>query len=306
MKWALFSAICFASIQTTPARELPLTGALPLTREDTVVFLGDGFWEREGQFGEIELVLTQQLGTQQVRFRNLAWNGDTPNCESRSYFGPPEEGFQRLQTHLQLVKPTVAFCCYGNAVVQQGQAGVEPFVKHYGKLLDTLAEQGAAAVLVSPTPRQELGPAKAAHVRYNTEAKRYAEAIQKLATERKLRYVDLLAPLAFVAQSTETDLTVHGVQFTEAGYRKIAAPVAQALLAATEIKAAGANPALRVAIQRKNEHFFHRWRPANETYLFGFRKHEQGNNAVEIPLFDALIAEADEAIFSITNNPIQP
>jgi hypothetical protein len=32
--------------------------------------------------------------------------------------------------------------------------------------------------------------------------------------------------------------------------------------------------------------FFHRWRPANWTYLFGFRKHEQGRNAVEIPRFD--------------------
>jgi len=37
----------------------------------------------------------------------------------------------------------------------------------------------------------------------------------------------------------------------------------------------------------------HRSRPENVTYLFLFRKHEQGNNAVEIPQFDPLI-EADE------------
>ena len=34
----------------------------------------------------------------------------------------------------------------------------------------------------------------------------------------------------------------------------------------------------------------------NETYLFGFRKHEQGQNAKEIPMFDPLIAQGDEAI----------
>ena len=44
----------------------------------------------------------------------------------------------------------------------------------------------------------------------------------------------------------------------------------------------------------KNELFFHRWRPANSTYLFGFRKHEQGQNAKEIPEFDPLIEAADK------------
>lgn len=51
---------------------------------------------------------------------------------------------------------------------------------------------------------------------------------------------------------------------------------------------------LRKAIIAKNRLYFHRWRPQNETYLFGFRKHEQGNNAVEIPKFDPLV-EAREA-----------
>lgn len=47
----------------------------------------------------------------------------------------------------------------------------------------------------------------------------------------------------------------------------------------------------------KNMLFFHRWRPQNVTYLFGFRKHEQGNNAVEIPQFDPLILQAEMDIW---------
>lgn len=50
--------------------------------------------------------------------------------------------------------------------------------------------------------------------------------------------------------------------------------------------------ALRAAIVAKNQLFFHRWRPQNETYLFGFRKHEQGQNAAEVPQFDPLIEAA--------------
>ncbi|MEM9018245.1 MAG: GDSL family lipase, partial [Verrucomicrobiota bacterium] len=53
---------------------------------------------------------------------------------------------------------------------------------------------------------------------------------------------------------------------------------------------------LREEIVEKNRLFFHRWRPANETYLFLFRKHEQGQNAKEIPMFDPLIKEQEARV----------
>jgi lysophospholipase L1-like esterase len=59
---------------------------------------------------------------------------------------------------------------------------------------------------------------------------------------------------------------------------------------------------LRRAIVAKNELYFHRWRPQNTTYLFGFRKHEQGNNAREIPQFDPLV-EAKEKEISELKKP---
>jgi lysophospholipase L1-like esterase len=58
---------------------------------------------------------------------------------------------------------------------------------------------------------------------------------------------------------------------------------------------------LRRAIVAKNQLYFHRWRPQNETYLFGFRKHEQGQNAREIPKFDPLVAEAETEIARLAN-----
>jgi lysophospholipase L1-like esterase len=53
---------------------------------------------------------------------------------------------------------------------------------------------------------------------------------------------------------------------------------------------------LRATINAKNLLYFHRWRPQNETYLFGFRKYEQGQNAREIPLFDPLVAKKEDEI----------
>ncbi len=56
---------------------------------------------------------------------------------------------------------------------------------------------------------------------------------------------------------------------------------------------------LRQAVVAKNQWYFHRYRPQNETYLFLFRKHEQGNNAVEIPQFDPLVTQQEKEIAAL-------
>ena len=62
---------------------------------------------------------------------------------------------------------------------------------------------------------------------------------------------------------------------------------------------------LRGLVVAKNKLFFHRWRPANETYIFLFRKHEQGNNAVEIPQFDPLVEEAERKVRALARRPAE-
>src|SRR5204862_7556644 len=53
---------------------------------------------------------------------------------------------------------------------------------------------------------------------------------------------------------------------------------------------------LRATIIEKNRTYFHRWRPQNVTYLFGFRQKEQGQNAKEIPEFDPIIDKLEAEI----------
>jgi lysophospholipase L1-like esterase len=60
---------------------------------------------------------------------------------------------------------------------------------------------------------------------------------------------------------------------------------------------------LRKMIVAKNFDFFNFWRPDNDTYIFGYRKHEQGRNAVEIPRFEPLV-EAKEAEIARLRKPI--
>ena len=47
---------------------------------------------------------------------------------------------------------------------------------------------------------------------------------------------------------------------------------------------------------QKNIQYFNSWRPANETYIFGFRSYEQGKNAAEMPKFAEPIARLEDQI----------
>ncbi|MFM7056368.1 MAG: GDSL-type esterase/lipase family protein [Planctomycetota bacterium] len=62
---------------------------------------------------------------------------------------------------------------------------------------------------------------------------------------------------------------------------------------------------LRELIRSKNELYFHRWRPQNITYLFGFRKHEQGNNAADIARFDPFVRDLEAKIHAAQLPPAQ-
>ena len=53
---------------------------------------------------------------------------------------------------------------------------------------------------------------------------------------------------------------------------------------------------LRQTIIAKNRLYFHSWRPQNITYLFLFRKHEQGQNAKDVKEFLKLVAAKEKEI----------
>jgi lysophospholipase L1-like esterase len=260
---------------------------------DTVVLLGDAFFERDYNYGHLETMLTSAAG-KDVRIRNLGWSGDTPRCESRSYFGPPAEGFDRLQKQLAEIKPTVVIACYGAVDSFKGEAGVKDFTAACNKLLDMLKASGAAVVLMSPpavSNDTKRWPSLEGHA---AKQAIYRDALREVAKSRGLAFADLLDATKDVKPAT-----VNGVTFTESDYRAIAPAFVRSLgfnLDAAALSSAQSNVALTKTILEKNRLFFHRWRPQNETYLFGFRKHEQGNNGVEIPQFDPLVAEKEKEI----------
>jgi GDSL-like Lipase/Acylhydrolase family len=291
----LLAAITGSSlVPLAAARPLPVDGPLALESGDLVVLLGDTFIERDGNYGHLESALTAAFAGKQVRFRNLGWSGDTPRAESRAYFGPPEEGFQRLTAQLNELKPTVVISCYGAVDAFKGAAGQEDFLKSYRRLLDMIDKTtGAGVVLMSPPVAQTL-PAPFPDMKpVNENRAATTAAIAGLAKERGLRFADLFGTIGATPIDSE-----NGVTFTASGY----AAMTPAFLKSLGVPApAAVSGKLRPLVLVKNQLYFYRWRPQNEIYLFGSRKHEQGNNASEVQSFEPLVAEKEAAIQALLN-----
>jgi lysophospholipase L1-like esterase len=270
--------------------------AVTFEDNDTVVLLGNTVIERAQKYGHLETAISLSAGKNNLKFRNLGWSGDTVFGTARSYFGPPKEGFDRLKSDLTELKPNVVIVCYGAVAAFDGEKGLTEFISGYETLLSMIKSSAAPReiVIVSPPPAESLGAPMPDMAKHNKRLALYSEALGDLAANHKLRFADF-----FTTLGSSKGLTDNGLHFTSEGYQTASPKFVEALgltlATGNQLQSEHARK-LREATVTKNKLFFFRWRPANETYLRLFRKHEQGNNVRELPMFDPLIAKAEKEI----------
>jgi lysophospholipase L1-like esterase len=278
-----------------------------LHADDRVVLLGDAIIEREGERGAIETGLVATHPGANLTFRNLGWSGDTVWAESRGVFDAPSAGYARLLELVYSLRPTVVIVAYGRNESFAGVAGLAPFRAQLGRLCRDLRgppgeagnDEPTRLLLVTPPPFEATPPlSAAAAATRNAALADYAAAIRAVALEQGAGIVDLFGAVE-ASLPAGARLTENGVHLSDAGYDAAAAVFAAACGQSLSGDFAGRTAAIRSAVNEKNRLFFHRWRPANETYLFLFRRHEQGNNAVEIPQFDPLVDAAEAKVRSL-------
>lgn len=258
---------------------------------DRVVFLGGTLVEREQKYGYWELALTLKNKDKNVTFRNLGWSGDTVWCESRGSFDGPKKGFERTVELVKELKPTVIVICYGHVESFDGKDGVPKFKDGLEKLIDAVSVTKARVVLMTPTRFENVKPITDAEGK-NANLNLYVDATKAVAEKRKLEVVDLYG----LSQQKSEIGTENGMHLHELGYWGTTFPMRQAVSEDLWRSHAVSDDPLMKAIVAKNELFFHRWRPQNITYLTGFRKGEQGQNAKEIAQFDPLVGKAEKEI----------
>ena len=304
----------------------PMKSLFPVLQTgDRVAFVGGGLIERARLNGYFETALTLGAGPKVsgLKFRNLGWSGDTVFNDARSYFGKPKEGRDRLKKIIAEWRPSVVLLNYGAEValtsgrawtdestVSKRSAGswdesVAVFLEGYGKMLEEI-RKGAGddireIVVVAPPPFENLESPLPDHLENNRRLAKIRDALQTFAKKENLHFVDLFGAMGgdtLEKEASTKAFTHDGLHFTKYGYRELASQLALGL-GYEAIQSDTRTENLRKGIIEKNRLFFHRWRPANETYLYLFRKHEQGNNAKEIPQFDPIIEEREKEIEAI-------
>ncbi|MCP4891458.1 MAG: hypothetical protein GY904_33315 [Planctomycetaceae bacterium] len=282
----LASAFAFVLIAAASPADEPL-----LKPNDRVAILGGTFVERMQMSGCFEAELQCRRPGWKLTFRNLGWSGDNVHGIARKRFDAPEGGFQRLLRDVQTAEPTVVLIGYGFAEASDGESAVAEFEAGLVRLVDALKQPGRRVILLTPIALPGFRVTG-----YDNLISKCGSVIRRIGSERELPVVS--TDWVPTTESMTSDRMMPNCN----GYREIAAAIAESLVGDSETSPTGAGcgenrDRLRQLISRKNQLFFHRYRPQNETYLLLFRRHEQGNNASEIAKFDPLIRLADEAIW---------
>jgi putative heme-binding domain-containing protein len=271
-----------------------------LKQDDRVVIIGSEFIEQQIKHNFLESKLIQCWPDRNIQVRNLGWAGDTPSAIARGYFNGAKEGYPRLIEEVKRINPTVVFVCYG---ANDGESSFESDLK---KLLNDLNKITDRIVVFSHPPAEakpRVGGKVYADVSKTnqlreTNAAKIKTVVESLKADgdSSIQFVDLYS-LAIESWSTGQKFarTYDSIRYNSGSYLDLADLALKGLGVSQQVID---DPELRKLIAEKNELYFHRYRPQNETYLRGFRKHEQGQNAKEIAEFDALIAQAEARIFA--------
>ena len=296
------------------ARADDLAGSFEVKDGDRVALIGNTFIEREQNYSYLETLLQTRWPDRRISFRNVGWSGDTVHGHARGYFDGPEQGFARLNQIVHDLKPSVIFISYGMGESFDGEAGLPRFRAGLERMLDMLEDLEARTVLMGPIRHENHGPPMPDPAEHNRHLRMYADEMKDVAAKGGHRFIDLYELLG--EGTPEARLTENGIHLNQYGYWRAARAIAKGLdltdppttsgrvtpACPSPLEPASDDPASRAAEKMrqlailKNIQYFNQWRPANEPYIFGFRKHEQSRNRVEMPRFTEPIERLEEEI----------
>lgn len=268
---------------------------------DVVAMIGNGLADRMQHDGWTETFLQLANSDKDLTFRNLSHTGD------RAGHYPRSKGFTPMPDYLRHVRADVIFAFFGYNESFAGAAGLPDFEK---KLADTIRDlRGTKAngesfpriVLFSPIAHENLNdPNLPDGVENNKRLALYTAAMQKVAGQEGVAFVDLFAPTQSLYESDEKALTINGVHLNELGHRHLGEVIAKALL--VEVKATDVElAAVREAVLDKNWHWHNRYRATDGNDIWGGRStltfvNDQSNAEVlqhELTMFDVMTANRD-------------
>ncbi|MDG2382142.1 MAG: GDSL-type esterase/lipase family protein [Pirellulaceae bacterium] len=290
--------------QTSPrAKSAPPTNTvLPIVFQtgDRIMLIGNTLFDRAQHFGHLEAAFQQQFPQHQLVVRNLAWSADESNLQ------PRPANFADLDQHLTHEKADIILVAYGFNESFAGPDGLEAFRHTLASFLTGLRSKAfngisaAKVILVSPIANENIKHVPAADLN-NENIRQYTAAMEQVARDQGIGFVNLFEPTLSVMADPRRDLTINGIHLSHEGYQLFATILHSAI---TGHPAPKTTAALRAAIVDKNKQFFRRYRPINTFYYTGGRNKSYGylDFLPAMKNFDLMVSNRDQLIWKLAED----
>ncbi len=299
----------FRRLTLALALALPLSASaqLPLQADDVVCLIGNGLADRMQHDGWMETLIQSGMAGKNLKFRNLAVAGDTVTSRPRS------KGVPSVEDYLAHCKADVVFVFFGYNESFGGGHGLAKFRSDLAAMVEQYrsskfnGESAPRIVLFSPISHEDLGdPQLPDGKANNANLALYTEAIQQVAAEKSVAFVDLFTPSREFYSKAETPLTMNGIHLLPEGYRQLSEVIAPAVTG-VKVSSSPAMEPLRQAVLDKDWHWHNRFRAMDENNIWGTRSglryvKGQTNREVlehELTMLDVMTANRDAHIHAV-------
>lgn len=281
---------------------------LELKKGDHICIIGNTLADRMQHDGWLETLLQHRFPKHELVIRNLGYAAD--EVANR----PREQNFGSPDVHLTHSKADVIFAFFGYNESHAGMAGLDNFRKQLETFLDHTAKQkynGTSpprVVLFSPIAHEDIrSPHLPDGKESNARLELYARAIEDVASQRKIPYVDIFHPTFGLYAKSKTPLTINGIHPTDKGNRQLALVIEEKLFGPAPERDEAHLERLRRAILDKNFVWFNRYRVTDGYNVFGGRstagKYDGQNNATigqrELEIMDVMTANRDRRVWAV-------
>lgn len=310
---------------------------LSLKKDSHIVLIGNNLGSRMMNFGHFETEMHLRYPDSTLYIRNMSDPGNTPvfrphaarnspwafpgaekfldelpfiadsaqafRAPSIGHFPTPDEWLTQLEADV-----IIAFFGYNESF--WGQAGLGSYKRQLEAFIEhTLTQQyngeePPKLVLVSPIAFEDLSDYQDLPdgEQENDNLQMYTEAMEEVATEHDVHFVDVYSPTKDWFENSDHALTIDGSQFTDEGYKRFSQLVADRVFGEVQSKAQEYYDLIHEAVEEKNWTWHNDYKIPNGVHAYGRRYNPFGpdNYPFEIEKIRQMTAIRDTAIWEAT------
>ncbi len=306
----------------------PNTSGLSVEENSHIVLIGNNLASRMMHYGHFETELQLRYPEHNLFIRNMADPGNTPGFRPHSsrnnpWAFPGAEQFQDELAHesrseghyptpdewLTSLEADIILAFFGYNESFAGEAGLDDFRSELDAFIDhTLSQnyngdssRAVQLTLVSPIAFEDLSDQYDLPdgQQENANLAMYTQAMQEVAAENGVHFVDVFHPTQQWFNETDVALTIDGFQLTDAGYQQFADLLADKAFGEKEIDAEQHRSLVHAAVMEKNWTWQNDYKIPNGVHVYGRRYEPFGpdNYPAEINKLREMTAIRDGAIW---------